>query len=82
LRDANARLQAEAGRRAELEARLEAAAARSGELATALRDGLAAGDRLRAERDALLRSTSWRLTAPLRALGRSLSRARRALRGG
>jgi Alpha 1,4-glycosyltransferase conserved region len=82
LRAANARLQAEAGRRAELEARLEAAAARSGELATALRDGLAAGDRLRAERDALLRSTSWRLTAPLRALGRSLSRARRALRGG
>jgi Alpha 1,4-glycosyltransferase conserved region len=82
-------LQTETGRRVQLEsdlrdaqARVEAAAARSGELETALRDGRAAGDRLRAERDALLRSTSWRLTAPLRALGGSLSRARRAWRGG
>jgi len=74
-------LRAVAGQRTELEtalravdARLQAEARRRTELETALGDCVAAGDRLRAERDALLGSTSWRLTAPLRALRRGLSR--------
>ncbi|MBV8751464.1 MAG: hypothetical protein JO328_01230 [Hyphomicrobiales bacterium] len=89
LREADARLQTEAGRRAELEGglsdahvRIAAASARSTELQTALHNCADAAERLRAERDALMASTSWRLTAPLRALGRGLSRARRALRHG
>jgi Alpha 1,4-glycosyltransferase conserved region len=74
-------LRAVAGQRTELEtalravdARLQAEARRRTELETALGECVAAGDRLRAERDALLGSTSWRLTAPLRALRRGLSR--------
>jgi hypothetical protein len=61
---------------------IAAETARRSELETALHDCAGASDRLRAERDALLASTSWRLTVPLRALGSSLSRVRRALRGG
>jgi len=79
--DVNARLHT-------IDLRLEAEAGRAGALETALRDSAAAGDQLRAERDALLverdallGSTSWRATAPLRALRRNLSRARDALRG-
>jgi Alpha 1,4-glycosyltransferase conserved region len=79
--DVNARLEA-------VDLRLEAEARRADALETALRDCVAAGDRLRTERDALLverdalsGSTSWRATAPLRVLRSSLSRAHHALRG-
>jgi Alpha 1,4-glycosyltransferase conserved region len=82
LHDADARLQRETGRRAELESglrdaqvRIAAESAQRSELESAL-------DHLRTERDALVASTSWRLTAPLRGLGRGLSRARRTLRRG
>jgi Alpha 1,4-glycosyltransferase conserved region len=78
--EVNARLQA-------AELRLEAEQRRAGELESALRDCVAAGDRLRTERDALaverdalIRSTSWRVTAPLRGLRRGLSGAHKALR--
>lgn len=78
--EVHARLQA-------VERRLEAEAARAGELETALRACAAAEHRLRierdawlVERDALLGSTSWRVTAPLRVLRRALPRARDALR--
>ena len=39
-----------------------------------LRERVAAGDELRTELDAVLSSTSWRMTQPLRAIGRRVSR--------
>lgn len=84
LGDADARLQTETGRRAELESALrdahmsiEAGTGRRNEVETELRASMVAHDQLRAERDALLGSTSWRLTAPLRALSRRLLRLSR-----
>ena len=75
LRETNARLQAEASKRAELEtalrdvdAHLQVEARRRTWLEATLGDCAVAGNRLRAERDALLTSTSWRVTAPLRAM--------------
>lgn len=64
----------------ETKARLRAEIRQRANLEAALRDCVEARDRLRSERDALLCSTSWRLTAPLRALSRSLASARRAVR--
>jgi GR25 family glycosyltransferase involved in LPS biosynthesis len=47
-----------------------------------LQDAVAGRDRLREELDALRRSTSWRLTAPIRAIGTAFARTRRcAARG-
>jgi len=84
LRQADARLEAETARRAELESalrdahmRIEAEAGRRSEAEAELRCSVATHERLRGERDALLGSTSWRLTAPLRALSRRLSRLSR-----
>ena len=94
-RDAAAFRATEAARRAALarreaaeqRARAEAAEAREVELAA---EAAAAAARLRAEftrvageRDALLRSTSWKITRPLRAAGERLpSGLKSALRGG
>jgi hypothetical protein len=64
--EANARLRMEIEQRTKLEREL--------------RDCVEVRDRLRSERDAMAGSRSWRLTAPLRALRKSLSSARRVAR--
>jgi hypothetical protein len=64
----------------EAEARLRAEVQQRTKLERELRDCVEVRDRLRLERDAMSTSRSWRLTAPLRALRKSLSSARRAVR--